>query len=471
MMIANNGIREVKMTARNGLSPKHVAEIAAKTIEETLPLVNLAVQVEAEEYRDRWARVQAAMKEKGYDLAYACGSELDRSDVAWLAGVFDPIIERYAILIPAEGTPVVLAGSEGGHVIEEATEASGAHITLLKEFQISDEEYRHAEFRSLDEVVADLGLGTGPRLVVIFSSPEFIPHGQVTMLQEKFGPDNVRFDPLLLQLIKYEKSDTELAIAQQANIIADAAFRAMLSVTVPGMTEIQVAGVADFIMRELGARRTGFPTIVTSGERGYTVIGPATNKVIEKGDIVSLGLSPTFNGYHGIIRRTVRAGADFTPDQRQVISAVEGLYHTVMKATIKAAAEGLPSNTIDQAGKDYLESIKLTTLDGRQVTPKEPYTFIHNTGCSECQEGYGAVTPWTTQPLGDQVLLMIDVALMGFEKWGAPNFEVLYAVIEDAFWKKGSEVGVFNRLSLNVQHLVGNEDPLGEDINPYHLKW
>ncbi len=454
--------------AGKALSPWRVGEIATRIIEETLPLVDPGVQVEAEEYRARWGKVQAAMKEKGYDLAFACGSELDRSDIAWLAGVFDPIIERYAIFVPAEGTPLVVAGSEGGHVIEEAVEFSGAEIALLMEFQISDEEYRHAHFRSLNEVMGDMGLGAGPQRVAVLSSPEFIPHGQVTILQEHFGAENVQFDPLLLQLIKYEKSDTELAIAGQANIIADAAFRAMLAVTVPGMTEIQVAGVGDFVMRELGARRAGFPTIVTSGERGYTVIGPATTKVIEEGEVVSMGVSPAFNGYHGIIRRTVRAGADFTAAQKEFMSATEGLYHAVMKATIKAAAEGLPSNTIDQAGKAYLEGLKLTTLDGRQITPLEPYTFIHNTGCSECQEGYGAVTPYTDYPLGKQVLLMIDTALLGFEERGEPTFEVLYAVVEDAFWKKGRQVGVFNRLPLNVQHLVGNEEPLGENINPYY---
>ncbi|HDT13219.1 MAG TPA: hypothetical protein ENO03_02560 [Candidatus Aminicenantes bacterium] len=41
------------------------------------------------EYEARWAKVRAAMRRKGYDLACACGSELDRSDVAWLAGVYN----------------------------------------------------------------------------------------------------------------------------------------------------------------------------------------------------------------------------------------------------------------------------------------------------------------------------------------------------------------------------------------------
>ncbi|MEM2930977.1 MAG: hypothetical protein QW797_09005, partial [Thermoproteota archaeon] len=156
--------------------------------------------------------------------------------------------------------------------------------------------------------------------------------------------------------------------------------------------------------------------------------------------------------------------------QREFHEAVEGLYRVVMEAVQTAAREELPSNHIDRQGKQYLESLKLRGFNGVS-TPIEPYTFIHNTGCSECQEGYGAVTPYTTQPLGRQVALMIDVALLGFRQRGKPLFETVYDVIEDAFWKKGREVGVFNRLPLNVEHLVGNTEPLGSNLNPYHKRF
>jgi hypothetical protein len=291
------------------------------------------------------------------------------------------------------------------------------------------------------------------------------------MLQSQFGEGNVVFDPDLLRIIKYEKSDKELAIMQEANKVADAAMRGMLAVTLPGFTELQIASVGDFIMKALGAGRTGFVTIVTSGERGRTVIGPATNRVIRKGDIVSLGLSPTFNGYHGVVRRTVRAGVEPDPRQRRFIKAVEDLYVVVMDAVKEAAEKGLPSNYIDQQGKKYLENLRIETISGELAAPHEPYTFVHNMGCSECQEGYGAVTPYTANPLGRQVALAIDVALVGFDEKGELVFPVRYAVVEDAFWKKGSEVGVYNRLPLNVQHLVGNLEPIGDDVNPYHKEF
>jgi Xaa-Pro aminopeptidase len=440
-------------------------------IEAHAPKIRRDLEISKAEYVRRWVRVQSAMRERGYDLAYACGSELDRSDVAWLAGVFDPIIERYGILVPAAGKPVVVAGSEGGHVIEECVRASGADIVLLREYQISDEDYRHARFGRLEDVVGRLvpaRAGRPVRLAVL-SSGQFVPHDHILMLQGRFGSDNVVIDTDLLRRIKYEKSSPELTVIGQANAVADAAFLGMLAALEPGARELDVAAAGEYIMKRLGAGRTGFPTIVSSGRRGRTVLGPATNRVIKKGEWVSLGLSPTFNGYHGIMRRTVKAGADWTFPESQFMAALSGLYHAVFTAIVDVARKGLPANVIDRLGKAYLEGLKLRDKKRRLATPREPYTFIHNTGCSECQEGFGAVTPYTSEPLGRNVALMIDVAFLGFDEKGRLRFPVEYAVIEDSFWKKGGEVGVYNRLPLAVQDFVGADrvDVPADRINPY----
>ena len=442
-----------------------------RIIETWSPRIDRGLSISKKEYASRWDSVQAAMKKKGYDLGYACGSELDRSDVAWLAGVFDPIIERYGILVPASGKPVVVAGSEGGHVIEEGVKASGVEVALLREFQISDEDYRFAKFGTVEDVVRRLvpaRPGRAPKIAV-FSSAQFVPHDHIAMLTGRFGGDNVVFDTDLLRPIKYEKSPAELEICGQANAIADAAFLGMLDSLEPGVRELDLAAVGDYVMKRLGAGRTGFPTIVSSGIRGRTVLGPATNKVIRRGEAVSMGISPCFNGYHGIMRRTVKAGGDWSFSERIFLETLEGLYHKVMNATAEAAKKGLPSCSIDQAGKKYLQGTLLRTIRGKYMTPREPYTFIHNTGCSECQEGYGAVTPFTAEPLAKNAALMIDVAFMGFDERKNLVFPLEYAVIEDAFWKKGKVVGVYNRLPLSVQDFVGGDHtdvPKGRR-NPY----
>src|SRR4030042_5968585 len=236
-----------------------------RTIEKIIstygPRVDRSVSISKKEYARRWERVQRAMREKGYDLGSACGSELDRSDVAWLAAVFDPIIERYGILVPARGKPVVVAGSEGGHVIADCVKASGAEIALLREYQISDEDYRFATFGTLEDLVYRLvPFRPGrPIKIALFSSGQFIPHDHVAMYKGRFGADNVVFDLDLLRLIKYEKSIAELKVTGVANQIADAAFLAMLAVLTPGVRALAVAAAAGYVMKRLGAGRAGCP--------------------------------------------------------------------------------------------------------------------------------------------------------------------------------------------------------------------
>lgn len=454
--------------ARAKLSIKDMGRIAGRIADKAMPDIDFSLRVNRGDFRKRWRNVQAKMKEQGYDLLYVCGSELDRTDVAWLTGFYDPIAERYGALVPVVGKPLLLAGCEGHHVVQEAADASGCDTALLREFQISDEEYRHVKWISMKQAASKLKIGRKPK-VMIASPGEILPQAQYQLLVDNFGKQNVVFDPLLLQLIKYVKSLKELRIMEQANKVTDAAFRAMLAVTVPGVLESQVAGIGDFVMKALGAHRTGFPTIVTSGARGYTVIGPASDKVIKHGEVVSMGLSPTWHGYHGIVRRTVRVGRDFTPRQLEFLEAVEGLYRTVFEATVKAARGNLDAITTDAAGKAYLASLKVRNLKGALQGLKEPYSYLHNGGCSECHEGYGAVTGDFVGKFGKGVSLMLDTALIGFEHDGVPLFPLIYAVVEDSLWKNGRNVGIYNRIPIRAQSLLGNEKPITRrNQNPYY---
>jgi len=448
-------------------------KLVRNIVAEAARRIDTDVMIKPAEFRQRWKKVQKAIKKEGFDCAYMTGSELDRSDVAWLAGVYYPQIERYGAFIATSGVPVVVAGSEGGHVVEEHVEYSGAKMAVFRAFQLSDEEYLGVEWKDMNYVKKLLRLKKVKK-VALLSPPDVTPYSQIEMLQKEFGKKNVSFVPEILQHIKYEKSPKELEIKKHANIIADAALRGMLAVLQPGVTELQVASVGDRIMKYLGASRLGFVTIVTSGERNYTLIANASNKKIRRGEMVAMGLSPTFNGYHGICRRTVKVGKKpYNRDQKALLEAVEGLYCTVMDAAIEAVKCGRPTNWVDQRGRDYLNAITFNTMLGKKVAASElpPYTFIHNTGCSECQEGYGAVTPYTGEKFGKSVALMIDVALKGFHEAHKPLFkDMLYAVVEDTFWIARGKVGVYNRMPINVQHLVGNGKPI-KKANPYYKEY
>ena len=88
----------------------------------------------------------------------------------------------------------------------------------------------------------------------------------------------------------------------------------------------------------------------------------------------------------------------------------------------------------------------------------KPYTGTHNSGYTECQEFYGAITLNSEEPLGNQIVMMLDVAARGFgSTWNdviIPEFD--YVLVEKTLGKFGNRVEVFNDLPIRLQHLVGS---------------
>jgi hypothetical protein len=104
----------------------------------------------------------------------------------------------------------------------------------------------------------------------------------------------------------------------------------------------------------------------------------------------------------------------------------------------------------DEISARYGRKIDLANL--------KPYTGTHNSGYTECQEFFGAITLDSENPLGNNIVTMLDVALRGIgNHWNEvmiPGFD--YLVIENTLLKYGQNVETVTNLPINVQHLVGN---------------
>ena len=103
----------------------------------------------------------------------------------------------------------------------------------------------------------------------------------------------------------------------------------------------------------------------------------------------------------------------------------------------------------DEVSKRYGKKIDMSM--------QKPYTGTHNGGYTECQEFYGAITLESREPLGEQIVTMLDVAVRGYGNfWNdivIPGLD--YILVEKTLGKYGKHVEVLNKLPINVQHLVG----------------
>jgi hypothetical protein len=139
----------------------------------------------------------------------------------------------------------------------------------------------------------------------------------------------------------------------------------------------------------------------------------------------------------------------------------EDAYSVGYRAFDDVVKNDLPGNRVEQALVDFYRSRsgEVSRRLGRQIALEDlkPYTSIHNAGYTECQEFYGALTLHSSETLGRQVVLMLDVALRGFhESWNDVRIPGMdQVVVENTCGKFGNRLQDFNSVPANVQSLVG----------------
>jgi hypothetical protein len=286
----------------------------------------------------------------------------------------------------------------------------------------------------------------------------------VTALEKIAGPENVLDAQELYQRIRYEKSDIEMTLIRDAASIGDTMMRVMLAVLRPGLLETQVAGWAYWAAKELGSEENGWDVMVTTGEANRTLIGKALNRPIRAGEFVHLGVAPKRDGLNACVRRSlvaVDAPSQVTPAQQYWFAFLEQAYQVGDAAYRKVARERLPARFQEQALVDFFSghSQEVSKRYGKaiQLEALKPYTGTHNSGYTECQEFFGAITLDSNEPLGHQIVTMLDVAIRGIgDAWNdvvLPDLD--YLVIENTLGKYGERVENLNSLPINVQTLVG----------------
>lgn len=427
---------------------------------EATPAIDREYMAPRQEFQGRVARLNAALAAAGHTVGFVFSDEHYRGDVPYLGGNTNLSIEQVAGVIGPDGFHVV-AGLEGGYVAEQLAGRAGASVHKVELLQLADEKYPIRAER-LEDVI-EAAAGRKPDHIALLTPRQVVPAALVEYLQGLFGREGVVDAQEIFQRVKYEKSDVEMRLIADACVIADAMLRAMLAVLRPGRLETEVAAWGAWVGRMLGSETDGFKIMVGANEANRTLIGPALNRRIGEGEWVHLGVAPQRDGLTSCIRRSVVAvdkPSQVTADQRFWFQLVEEGYRVGEDAYRKVAAERLPARFQEQALVDYFagRAEEVSRRLGKQVdlAALKPYTGTHNSGYTECQEFFGAITLDSQEPLGAQIVTMLDVALRGIgDHWNdviLPGFD--YCVVENTLGKYGDRVECLTRVPVHAQELV-----------------
>lgn len=147
------------------------------------------------------------------------------------------------------------------------------------------------------------------------------------------------------------KDADEIAVIERAVQVIDDTFAHFLRVLDVGKSERVLALELENFMRQSGARGPSFEIIVASGARGALPHGIASEKCIERGDLVTLDMGAIVDGYCSDCTRTVCLGAPTDEQQR-----IYGIVWDAQVAASKALKPGLSCVEADNVAREIIRA-------------------------------------------------------------------------------------------------------------------
>ncbi len=151
--------------------------------------------------------------------------------------------------------------------------------------------------------------------------------------------------------LRSAKNQVEIDKIKAAQAITDKAFLEILNDIKPGATEKQIRAKLEYLMFAFGADGIAFETIIASGFNGAKPHAVPSDKIIQKGEFVTLDFGARLNNYDSDMTRTVAVG-DITEE-------MEKIYYSVLaahEAGAKALKSGVSGFDADKAARDVLVS-------------------------------------------------------------------------------------------------------------------
>ena len=168
-------------------------------------------------------------------------------------------------------------------------------------------------------------------------------------LKDKLELDSLNPVESLVENLRMIKDQTEMQKIKKAVEIADQGFQFLLDFIEAGKTEREIALELEFFMKRNGGEANAFDFIVASGKRGAMPHGVASNKTINKGELVTIDFGTVYQGYHSDMTRTVAVG-EVAPELKQIYELVL----TAQKQVIADIKAGMGCIEADKIARDII---------------------------------------------------------------------------------------------------------------------
>ncbi len=299
-------------------------------------------KIPVSEHRERVARFQKNIRAAGLDAALVHSNEADAANVRYLSEYW-PVFEAAGMFVPAQGEPILLIGPESETYARRRSWMK--NVMKMVEYRESAEpEYPGIAVARFPDVVRAAMRGRKLKKLGLVGYP-IMPLPVYTSLQRDLPKVQlVKADDTFVPL-RFVKSDNEIRCMRKAYEISEKAVAAVLKEMRPGMTELQVIGIAQREIYKHGGEYEGHALYCFCGPATNNAISRPTHNTIKRRQVIQLNIGARVGGYASSVGLPVSFGR--LPDrQRRLIEF--GL--KAHKYTISLLRGGRPAASVV---KDY----------------------------------------------------------------------------------------------------------------------
>jgi Xaa-Pro aminopeptidase len=278
--------------------------------------------IPVEEYAERRQKAARLVAEAGLDVLVANGTDSDASNVRYFSAYW-PLFEMGGVAIAPSGKSALMVGMESEEFAKGRSVVDNIH--LMKEYrETADPVYPSIAGHTYAQVCESIGV-TGVKRIGV-AGYLCTNMAMYEGLRASFPEAEIVNADFITTKLRAVKSPAELACLREGFRLGELALEAMLEAVKPGMTELELAGIAIDVLYRNGAECEAHTVYSFGGKKTSNGISRGTHRRFEKNDIIQINVGGRVDGYSPSVGRPLCLGK-MTDRQRSLIEFGLDMHH------------------------------------------------------------------------------------------------------------------------------------------------
>lgn len=190
-------------------------------------------------------------------------------------------------------------------------------------------------------------------LIARFKEKVNYPDGTDIDVKKEIKKQNldIKSLPIIMDELRGIKTPREIELIQRAVDISCVGQIEVMKAMKPGMSELEIQGIHEFVFRKYGAEFQGYPSIVGAGHNGCILHYTDSKKPeVSQEEMVLMDVGAEYRGYTADVTRTIPVSGKFNDEQKAI-------YNLVLKAqeeTINACQPGTTFVRLNELAREVI---------------------------------------------------------------------------------------------------------------------